>query len=55
LTAVRSTIQEYAEIFQSKRGPGDASFRDRLNRFEEILRDLQAFDALAKASPVVKL
>jgi 2-dehydro-3-deoxyphosphooctonate aldolase (KDO 8-P synthase) len=26
-----------------------------LNRFEEILRDLQAFDALAKASPVVKL
>ena len=35
--------------------PSDGPNMIPLNRFEEILRDLQAFDALAKASPVVKL
>jgi len=35
--------------------PSDGPNMIPLNRFEEIVRDLQAFDALAKASPVVKL
>ncbi|MGX6647811.1 3-deoxy-8-phosphooctulonate synthase [Maricaulaceae bacterium MS644] len=35
--------------------PSDGPNMIPLNRFEEIVRDLQAFDALAKASPIVKL
>ncbi len=26
-----------------------------LNRFEEVVRDLMAFDALAKSNPVIQL